>query len=165
MCSRIIISCLLILLVAISCHAFIPCSKRKASLLNTQLWYTNTATTDDNTRKVQTKPNWVPMELVELVATEELQISPEEFIQNYADIEAYTSCDDEGDDFHECDFFKHYLGPTKWLHLTPRAHQSIDAMHFDIWKDVWSHTQNAVDLADKVSKDCLRYVYGMKFFV
>ena len=97
------------------------------------------------------------MELVE-IASEDLQINSETFIQTYADIEAYTSCDDEGDDFHECDFFNNYLGPTKWLHLTPKAQESIDEIHFRIWKDVWSHPRGAVDLADKVSKECLRYV-------
>eukprot|EP00571_Detonula_confervacea_P009416 CAMPEP_0172327102 /NCGR_PEP_ID=MMETSP1058-20130122/58632_1 /TAXON_ID=83371 /ORGANISM="Detonula confervacea, Strain CCMP 353" /LENGTH=305 /DNA_ID=CAMNT_0013044053 /DNA_START=383 /DNA_END=1301 /DNA_ORIENTATION=- len=101
-------------------------------------------------------PHWVPMELVE-IASEDLQINPKEFVQTYADIEAYTSCDDEGDDFHECDFFNNYLGPTKWLHLTPKAQQSIDEIHFRIWKDVWSHPRGAVDVADKVSKECLRY--------
>ena len=82
-----------------------------------------------------------------------------EFIQHYADIEAYTSCDDEGDDFHECDFFKHYLGPTKWVHLTPEAKQEINDLHFSIWQDVWMYPHEAVDIADKVSKECLRYVH------
>ena len=98
------------------------------------------------------------MELVEL-ASEDLQMSHEEFIQHYADIEAYTSCDDEGDDFHECDFFKHYLGPTKWVHLTPEAKQEINDLHFSIWQDVWMYPHEAVDIADKVSKECLRYVH------
>lgn len=99
------------------------------------------------------------MELIE-VAAEELNISQEDFIRSYADIEAYTSCDDEGDDFHECDFFKDYIGPTKWVHLTNKARDSssiINDIHYSIWKDVWSHPTCAVDLADKVSKDCLRY--------
>ncbi len=54
-------------------------------------------------------PAWVPMELIEL-ASEDLSISPSEFVSRYADIEAYTSCDDDGDDLHECDFFGQYLG-------------------------------------------------------
>ena len=37
------------------------------------------------------------MELVEL-ASEDLQLTQDEFIQSYVDVEAYTSCDDEGDD-------------------------------------------------------------------
>lgn len=34
----------------------------------------------------------------------------EEFITQYVDGEVYTSCDDEGDELHECDFFGMYLG-------------------------------------------------------
>jgi hypothetical protein len=105
-----------------------------------------------------TKPQWIPMELVEL-ASEDLHLTQDEFIQSYVDVEAYTSCDDEGDDFHECDFFQHYLGPTKWVHLTPDA--MINDVHLDIWKDVWSHPHEAIDVADKVSKECLRYVYNI----
>jgi len=102
------------------------------------------------------KPRWVPWELAELAA-EDMQISQEEFVKTFADVEAYTSCDDEADDFHECDFFGQYLGPTKWLHLTPEARASIDDIHFSIWRDVWSRPHGAVDLADKVSNECLRY--------
>jgi len=97
------------------------------------------------------------MELVEL-ASEDLHITHEEFISTYADIEAYTSCDDEGDDFHECDFMNSYLGPTRWIHLTANAQKEIDDIHFSIWKDVWEYPHEAVDVADKVSKECLRYV-------
>ncbi|KAL7481684.1 hypothetical protein ACHAW6_008765 [Cyclotella cf. meneghiniana] len=101
-------------------------------------------------------PDWVPMELVELAA-EDSDMSLEEFVATFADAEAYTSCDDEGDDLHECDFFGQYLGPTKWLHLTPRAQKCVDQVHFTIWKDVWSHPHGMVDVADKVSKETLRY--------
>lgn len=69
-----------------------------------------------------------------------------------------TSCDDDSDEFHECDFFNQFLGPTKWIHLTPEAQREIDEVHFKIWKDVWSTPSLAVDVADKVSKECLRYV-------
>lgn len=58
-------------------------------------------------------PDWVPMELVELAA-EDSDMSLEEFVATFADAEAYTSCDDEGDDLHECDFFGQYLG-TFWI--------------------------------------------------
>jgi len=102
------------------------------------------------------QPQWIPMELVEL-ASEDLQLTQEQFIQYYVDVEAYTSCDDEGDDFHECDIFQQYLGPTKWVHLTPDA--MINDVHLDIWKDVWSHPHMAIEMADKVSKECLRYVH------
>ena len=100
------------------------------------------------------------MELIEL-ACEDAHMTREEFIRTYADIEAYTSCDDEGDDFHQCDFFDQFLGPTKWLHLTPEAQGKIDDIHFRIWKDVWSHPTPAVDLADKVSNECLRWVLSL----
>ena len=164
------IFCIIILLSAttfLCCHAFTPSS---SLCTNTQLPYTSSSSSniDDTTTTTTSfdadgqtttkKPNWVPMELVEL-ASEDLQMSQEEFIQHYADIEAYTSCDDEGDDFHECDFFKHYLGPTKWVHLTPEAKQEINDLHFSIWQDVWMYPHEAVDIADKVSKECLRYVH------
>ena len=166
------IFCIIILLATtfLCCHAFTPSPERKSSLcINTQLPYTSSSSSnvDDTTtttsfdaddQTTKKKPNWVPMELVEL-ASEDLQMSHEEFIQHYADIEAYTSCDDEGDDFHECDFFKHYLGPTKWVHLTPEAKQEINDLHFSIWQDVWMYPHEAVDIADKVSKECLRYVH------
>ena len=100
------------------------------------------------------------MELVEL-ASEDLQLTRDEFIYSHVDIEAYTSCDDTGDSFHECDFFQQYLGPTKWVHLmtNPTADDDttiINEIHLDIWKDVWSHPHEAIDVADKVSKECLR---------
>lgn len=102
------------------------------------------------------KPHWVPWELVEL-ASDDMHMTEAEFVSAYADIEAYTSCDDEGDDLHECDGMAHYLGPTKWLHLTPNARDNIDDVHFKIWEEVWSRPHAAVDLADKVSKDVFRY--------
>eukprot|EP01083_Nonionella_stella_P195853 721048_1 len=143
-------------LLFVSCNSFAPSSKRRTTCppLSYTISNTNEVTTDHG--KIQIKPNWVPVELAELAA-EDLQMTNEDFVQIYADIEAYTSCDDEGDDFHECDFFNNYLGPTKWLHLTPEAHRFIDEMHFCIWKDVWSHPHAAVDVADTVSKDVLRH--------
>ncbi|KAL3797970.1 hypothetical protein HJC23_013208 [Cyclotella cryptica] len=106
--------------------------------------------------QLQHSPAWVPMELIELAA-EDSDMALEEFVTTFADAEAYTSCDDEGDDLHECDFFGQYLGPTKWLHLTPQAHKCVDQVHFTIWKDVWSHPHGMVDVADKVSKETLRH--------
>ena len=76
-----------------------------------------------------------------------------------------TSCDDDSDEFHECDFFNQFLGPTKWIHLTPEAQREIDEVHFKIWKDVWSTPSLAVDVADKVSKECLRYVSCVEMVV
>lgn len=98
------------------------------------------------------------MELVELAA-DDVHLTPEEFVRLHADVEAYTSCDDDGDDFHECDSLGHYLGPLKWLRLTTRAYECVPGMdvHFEIWKDAWSRPREAVDLADKVSKECMRY--------
>jgi len=63
----------------------------------------------DSTKSTQTKPSWVPMELIELIA-EEHHTSLKDFISHFVDGEAYTSCDDEGDELHECDFFGQYLG-------------------------------------------------------
>eukprot|EP00579_Thalassiosira_antarctica_P002761 CAMPEP_0201876208 /NCGR_PEP_ID=MMETSP0902-20130614/7960_1 /ASSEMBLY_ACC=CAM_ASM_000551 /TAXON_ID=420261 /ORGANISM="Thalassiosira antarctica, Strain CCMP982" /LENGTH=320 /DNA_ID=CAMNT_0048403405 /DNA_START=31 /DNA_END=993 /DNA_ORIENTATION=+ len=138
-----------------SCNAFTSSSKRNARCPPLLYTNSNTDAIADN-RPLQIKPNWVPWELVELAAAD-MQMTEEEFVETFADIEAYTSCDDEGDDFHECDFFKNYLGPTKWLHLTPEAQTSIDKIHFSIWKDVWSRPYESVDVADKVSKECLRH--------
>ena len=129
----------------------------------------------------QKPPRWVPYELIEL-ASDDHDMSPSQFIKSHCDVEAYTSCDDDGDEFHECDFLRHYLGPTKWVRLAEASVDSdgknydsnrdkstsaeksdeknnkfiIDKCHLSIWKDVWSHPHPAVDLADKVSKDCLR---------
>ena len=127
----------------------------------------------------------MPYELIEL-ASDDRNMPPSQFIKLHCDVEAYTSCDDDGDDFHECDFFGHYLGPTKWVRLAEEASSVdgdgnyysekssenkstaaekseeehdrfiIDECHLSIWKDVWSHPHPAVDLADKVSTDCLR---------
>jgi hypothetical protein len=51
-------------------------------------------------------------------------------------------------------FFK-LAGPTKWLHLTPAAHDNIDQIHFKIWQDVWKNPHSSVDIADQVSKKVL----------
>mmetsp|Transcript_6989 Transcript_6989/g.14593 ORF Transcript_6989/g.14593 Transcript_6989/m.14593 type:complete len:351 (+) Transcript_6989:1-1053(+) len=146
-------------------HAF-HCGnqKQRSHLATSPLHYvtsTGSHPTSGNTNGAPNKalhaPAWVPMELVELAA-EDSSIPLSEFVSRYADIEAYTSCDDDGDDLHECDFFGQYLGPTKWLHLTPEAQTSvIDQVHFVIWKDVWSHPHSMVDVADKVSKETLRH--------
>jgi len=145
-----------------ACHAFAPsCSKREARSRPRPLHFaisdsTTATATADNSNNVPIKPHWVPWELAELAA-EDMRISREEFVRTFTDVEVYTSCDDEGDDFHECDFFGQYLGPTKWLHLTNEARASVDDVHFSVWKDVWSRPHQAVDMADKVSNDCLRY--------
>jgi hypothetical protein len=96
------------------------------------------------------------MELIELLASEQEMLTTE-FVKAYVDGEAYTSCDDEGDGLHECDFFGQYLGPTKWLHLTPIAHESIDQVHFTIWQDTWKNPHASVDVADRVSREVLSY--------
>ncbi|KAL7537404.1 hypothetical protein ACHAWF_005753 [Thalassiosira exigua] len=103
-------------------------------------------------------PRWIPAELAELAA-EDSSLSPAEFALRHADAEACTSCDDEGDDFHECDFFGQYLGPIKWIRLTDDAlrREVVGAAHVRIWEDVWSRPSGAVELAEKVAKDCLRY--------
>jgi hypothetical protein len=49
-----------------------------------------------------------------------------------------------------------HTGPTKWLHLTPSAQESIDQVHFTIWKDVWKNPHVAVDVADRVSREVMR---------
>ena len=89
---------ILILLAAIAycCNAFTYTSlKRKsgACAAVTQLSYTggnNYQLTNNNdvpSSPLQTKPNWVPMELIEVIS-DDLNISQELFMQNYADIEA-----------------------------------------------------------------------------
>jgi hypothetical protein len=60
------------------------------------------------------KPAWVPMELIEILASD-CEIPLGEFVTRYVDGEAYTSCDDEGDELHECDFFGQYLGTCLFL--------------------------------------------------
>lgn len=112
--------------------------------------------TFSETAYAQCKPSWVPMELIEFLASEQ-HLTSEEFIVQYVDGEAFTSCDDEGDGLHECDFFGQYLGPTKWLHLTPLAHKAVDQIHFTIWEDAWKNPHSSVDVADKVSKEVMSY--------
>ena len=97
------------------------------------------------------------MELAEL-ASEDLSMSFEEYARTHADAEAYTSCDDDGDDLHECDGLGSYLGPTRWLRMTDEARDGMDDAHLSVWRDVWSRPRMAVDLADRVSRECLRCV-------
>jgi len=101
------------------------------------------------------------MEIIELAASD-LHIPPSQFLTHYSDIEAYTSCDDDEDSLHECDFFGQYLGPTKWVHLTPVALRGegggvVNRLHFEIWKEVWERPSGSVEVADMVSKETLRY--------
>jgi hypothetical protein len=49
------------------------------------------------------------MELISILASEK-SMDVEEFIIKNVDGEVYTSCDDDGDELHECDFFGMYLG-------------------------------------------------------
>jgi len=143
------------LLLFSSSHGF-SYSKRKQQqcISSSLLHYTNNA--DTATTTAQQKPQWVPMEIIELAA-EDLAIPPSQFIQTYSDIEAYTSCDDDEDALHECDFFGQYLGPTKWVHLTPLAIDSgVNRLHFEIWREVWQNPHGSVEVADVVSKETLR---------
>jgi hypothetical protein len=103
------------------------------------------------------RPRWIPMELAEL-ASEDLSMSFEEYARTHADAEAYTSCDDDGDDLHECDGLGSYLGPIRWLRMTDEARNGMDDAHLSVWRDVWSRPRMAVDLADRVSRECLRCV-------
>jgi hypothetical protein len=66
-------------------------------------------TYSDNGPLTTLKPEWIPMELISILASEK-SMDVEEFITQYVDGEVYTSCDDEGDELHECDFFGMYLG-------------------------------------------------------
>mmetsp|Transcript_10629 Transcript_10629/g.15777 ORF Transcript_10629/g.15777 Transcript_10629/m.15777 type:complete len:339 (-) Transcript_10629:125-1141(-) len=148
------------LLLFSSSHGF-SYSKRKQQqcISSSLLHYTNNAdsTTTATATTTQKKPQWVPMEIIELAA-EDLAIPPSQFIQTYSDIEAYTSCDDDEDALHECDFFGQYLGPTKWVHLTPLAIDSgVNRLHFEIWREVWQNPHGSVEVADVVSKETLRY--------
>lgn len=103
-------------------------------------------------------PEWIPMELAELAA-EDLKVTTDWFVGRFVDKEAYTSCDDDEDDVHECDEFGQYLGPTKWLHLRPEAYRDhvIDEAHFIIWRDVLCRPHSMVNVADLVSKEMLMY--------
>jgi len=155
-----------VLILCSSSHGF-SYSKRKQQqqqVSSSSLHYTSNA---DNTNEAivggttttQSKPQWVPMEIIELAASD-LHIPPSQFIQQYSDIEAYTSCDDDEDSLHECDFFGQYLGPTKWVHLTPVAREGgevVNRLHFEIWRDVWERPHGSVEVADVVSKETLRY--------
>lgn len=92
---------LLLAAIACCCNAFTYTSlKRKSGACAvTQLSYTSSASasggnnyqlTNNNdvpSSPLQTKPNWVPMELIEVIS-DDLNISQELFMQNYADIEA-----------------------------------------------------------------------------
>ena len=157
----------LLLSLCSSSHGF-SYSKRKQQQQqfgSSSLHYTTNA---DNTNQggggtttltsTQQKPEWVPMEIIELAASD-LHITPSQFIQHYSDIEAYTSCDDDEDSLHECDFFGQFLGPTKWVHLTPLAREGgevVNRLHFEIWRDVWERPHGSVEVADVVSKETLR---------
>ena len=82
-------------------------SRRKFTASGTSLLYTTSSGNSSSDRinrsvysssgQSSAKPHWIPMELVEL-ASEDLQLTQDEFIQSFVDVEAYTSCDDEGDD-------------------------------------------------------------------
>jgi hypothetical protein len=97
------------------------------------------------------------MELAEL-ASEDARMTPSEYVRTHADVEAYTSCDDEGDDLHECDAMSSYMGPTKWLHLTDEASGGVSDVHLSVWRDVWTRPRMAIELADRVSRECMRCV-------
>ena len=103
------------------------------------------------------RPRWIPMELAEL-ASEDARMTPSEYVRTHADVEAYTSCDDDGDDLHECDAMSSYMGPTKWLHLTDEASNSVSDVHLSVWRDVWARPRMAIELADSVSRECMRCV-------
>mmetsp|Transcript_13637 Transcript_13637/g.29578 ORF Transcript_13637/g.29578 Transcript_13637/m.29578 type:complete len:340 (-) Transcript_13637:147-1166(-) len=104
------------------------------------------------------RPSWVPLELIELAAAD-AQSPLSNFILRHTDMEAFTSCDDESDELHECDFFGQYLGPTKWVHLTSSTDGDgcIEDVHFEIWKDSWRNPSAMVEVADRVGKEVIRY--------
>ena len=77
--------------------------------LNYQTFPTDSQPDPANSSNTALKPEWVPMELISILASE-TSMNVEDFISIYVDGEVYTSCDDEGDDLHECDFFGMYLG-------------------------------------------------------
>lgn len=95
--------CHLLLLLS-SIHAFIPTHYR-----NSRLNYQTLPTDEASTNTIA--PPWVPMELIEVLASEQAMLT-KEFVKAYVDGEAYTSCDDEGDGLHECGkLFKLVIAP------------------------------------------------------
>ena len=104
--------CLYLIILPAIIGAFTP-SKQWHQWINSGLNY-QTLPADSqpnpaNSSNTALKPEWVPMELISILASEK-SMNVEDFISIYVDGEVYTSCDDEGDDLHECDFFGMYLG-------------------------------------------------------
>ena len=96
---------------------------------------------------------WITLETAQRVANDMLHISVEEFEFQFADVEAYTSCDDEGDGLHECDFIEDFFQPTKWIHLRPDIKEALasSVAMTPSEDDVWGQPANLISLADQVT--------------
>mmetsp|Transcript_3612 Transcript_3612/g.10275 ORF Transcript_3612/g.10275 Transcript_3612/m.10275 type:complete len:351 (+) Transcript_3612:57-1109(+) len=95
---------------------------------------------------------WITLETAQSVA-HDMHISVEEFEYKYADVEAYTSCDDEGDELHECAIIEDFFHPTKWIHLRPDIKETLGSSvtMTPSEDDVWSQPANLISLADQIT--------------
>ena len=95
---------------------------------------------------------WITFETAQRVA-HDMHIPVEEFEYKYADVEAYTSCDDEGDGLHECAFIEDFFQPTKWIHLRPDIKEALGSSVAVTPSegDVWSQPANLISMADQIA--------------
>ena len=95
---------------------------------------------------------WITLETAQKCA-HDMHMSVEEFEYKYADVEAYTSCDDEGDGLHECAFIEDFFEPTKWIHLRPDIKEALGSsvVMTPSEDDVWSQPANLISLADQIT--------------
>lgn len=95
---------------------------------------------------------WITLETAQKCAND-MHMTVEEFEYNYADVEAYTSCDDEGDGLHECAFIEDFFEPTKWIHLRPDIKEALGSsvVMTPSEDDVWSQPANLISLADQIT--------------
>ena len=95
---------------------------------------------------------WITLETAQKCASD-MHMSVEEFEYMYADVEAFTSCDDEGDGLHECAFIEDFFEPTKWIHLRPDIKEALGSsvVMTPTEDDVWSQPANLISLADQIT--------------
>lgn len=111
---------------------------------------------------------WITFETAQRVA-HDMHIPVEEFEYKYADVAAYTSCDDEGDGLHECAFIEDFFQPTKWIHLRPDIKEALGSSvaMTPSEDDVWSQPANLISMADQITtrtkKWCHEFIRSDEF--
>mmetsp|Transcript_36344 Transcript_36344/g.79534 ORF Transcript_36344/g.79534 Transcript_36344/m.79534 type:complete len:360 (+) Transcript_36344:70-1149(+) len=104
---------------------------------------------------------WITFETAEKAARG-MNISVQEFEYKYADVEAYTSCDDEGDGLHECDLIEDFFHPTKWLHLRSDIRAALGRIDTaaktpPTEDEIWSQPSTLIALADTITKETTKW--------